>query len=84
MQSRTSQEMLSCNLYLPKHNYWFLQVATVGYGDIAPQTPAEEGVAIFVFVLGIIFFGVLVGSLSQLLQSASKNARKASVYREKM
>lgn len=61
-----------------------LQVATVGYGDIAPQTAAEEGVAIFVFVLGIIFFGVLVGSLTQLLQSASKNARKASMYREKM
>lgn len=56
----------------------------MGYGDISPQTPAEEGIAIFVFVLGIIFFGVLVGSLTQLLQSASKNARKASVYREKM
>jgi len=59
-------------------------VATIGYGDITPQTPLEEGVAIFVMVLGIIFFGVLVGSLTQLLQSASKNARRAQVFREKM
>ena len=33
---------------------------------------------------GIIFFGVLIGSLTQLLQRASKDARKAQLYREKM
>ena len=82
-QPKHQESRCSCNLTC-RNVIFFLQVATVGYGDIAPQTPAEEGIAIFVFVLGIIFFGVLVGSLTQLLQSASKNARKASVYREKM
>ena len=66
----------------PEHGT--VQVATVGYGDITPQTPGEEAVAIFVFLLGIIFFGVLIGSLTQLLQRASKDARKAQLYREKM
>ena len=75
---KTSSSLGIQNLYLP------LQVATIGYGDITAQTTVEEGVAIFVFVLGIIFFGVLVGSLTQLLQSASKNARRAQVFREKM
>ena len=35
-----------------------------------------------VFIVGIIFFGVLIGSLGQLLQSASKDARKAQLYRQ--
>lgn len=36
------------------------------------------------FLIGIIFFGVIIGSLTQLLQRASKDVRKAQLYREKM
>lgn len=61
-----------------------LQVATVGYGDITPQTSVEQGVVLAVFLVGLIFFGVLIGSLTQLLSKASKEARKAQLYRDKM
>ena len=48
----------------------------MGYGDITPHTVPETVVTILVFVLGILFFGILLGSISDMLQRASQAARR--------
>ena len=64
--------------------YVWVQVSTIGYGDITPQNTIEQAVSMLVFLVGVIFFGVLIGSVTQLLQTASRDARKVQSYREKM
>ena len=61
-----------------------LQVVTVGYGDIVPATSIEQCIAIAVFIVGILFFGILLGSIGDMLQRATKSARRAALFREKM
>ena len=61
-----------------------IQVSTIGYGDVTAQGVIEMAIAVVVFLIGIIFFGVLIGGITQLLQTASRDARKAQSYREKM
>ena len=61
-----------------------MQVVTVGYGDIVPTTAVEQCIAIIVFIVGILFFGILLGSIADMLQRASKSARRAALFREKM
>ena len=39
-------------------------VTTVGYGDMFPVTPAGRGIAAFLMVTGIAFFGVLTANLA--------------------
>jgi Ion channel len=41
----------------------------VGYGDIAPQTATEEIVAMFIMLVGVLFFGFIIGSLSEAMQA---------------
>ena len=61
-----------------------LQIVTVGYGDVTPYTAAEQGVTICVEIVGILFFGILLGSIGDMLQRATKSARKAALLRDKM
>lgn len=49
--------------------YWSLTtVATIGFGDILPVTNAERAVMLLVQITGVLFFGILLGSITSLLQ----------------
>ena len=65
-------------------SHLIMQVVTVGYGDIVPATSVEQCIAIAVFIVGILFFGILLGSIGEILQRATKSARRAALFREKM
>ena len=39
-------------------------VTTVGYGDTYPVTPAGRGIATFLLVAGIAFFGLLTANVA--------------------
>ncbi|KAL4446679.1 hypothetical protein ABPG77_007923 [Micractinium sp. CCAP 211/92] len=65
--------------------YWALStVATVGFGDIVPQSAVEVLVVIFVEICGVLFFGLLISSISELLAHANRNARRVQAFRNKM
>ena len=49
--------------------YWSLTtVVTIGFGDVTPSTDAERAVMLFVELTGVVFFGILLGSVTSLLQ----------------
>jgi len=48
--------------------YWVITTfSSVGYGEQTPQTEAELGYTMFVEMLGICFFGYMVGLFRSLL-----------------
>lgn len=54
-----------------KAAYWSVTtLATVGYGDITPQTDAEIEYAIAVMIVGFLTFGYLIGNIAGMLNSA--------------
>ena len=55
-------EIYICSLY-----YVFTTVATVGYGDIHPQTSIERVYSIFLMIVGVVAFSFLSGSLASIL-----------------
>ena len=59
-------------------------MTTVGYGDIHPTTAAEEVVVMILMITHIMLFGLLIGAISELMKTASKHARNADAFREKM
>lgn len=61
-----------------------MQMTTVGYGDIHPTTAAEEGVVMILMITHIMLFGLLIGSVSELMKTASKHARNAEAFSGKM
>jgi len=65
--------------------YWATTtIATVGYGDITPVTTAERIVAMVMMLLGVMFFGFLIGAVGEYLESASSNAQSGRLFRSKM
>ena len=38
------------------------------YGDIYPQTVAEELIAMLIICVGLVFFGIILGSIAEALQ----------------
>ncbi|KAL0047426.1 hypothetical protein WJX82_003095 [Trebouxia sp. C0006] len=65
--------------------YWSLTtVSTIGFGDILPITNAERGVMLMSQITGVLFFGILLGSITSLLQRASQEVKDAQMFREKM
>ena len=66
------------------HHANLLQISTIGYGDVTPQQPAETAIALCVELLGVLIFGVLLGSITELLSRASRLSRRAALFRQKM
>ncbi|KAA6419227.1 MAG: cation channel family, partial [Trebouxia sp. A1-2] len=65
--------------------YWSLTtVSTIGFGDILPITNAERAVMLMSQITGVLFFGILLGSITSLLQRASQEVKDAQMFREKM
>ncbi|DBA74007.1 hypothetical protein WJX77_011223 [Trebouxia sp. C0004] len=65
--------------------YWSLTtVSTIGFGDILPRSDAERAIMLFAQIMGVLFFGILLGSITSLLQRASKELQEAEMFREKM
>lgn len=51
--------------------YWSLTtVSTIGFGDITPRTDPERAVMLFAQLTGVLFFGILLGSITSLLQAS--------------
>eukprot|EP01025_Chloroclados_australasicus_P011578 TRINITY_DN1505_c0_g2_i3.p1 TRINITY_DN1505_c0_g2~~TRINITY_DN1505_c0_g2_i3.p1 ORF type:complete len:657 (+),score=51.59 TRINITY_DN1505_c0_g2_i3:94-2064(+) len=72
------------HLYVGSIYYTLTTVTTVGYGDISPQNDVERVCAMFIFFVGIIFFSFLIGSVTELLASATKVQRRAQKLGEKL
>jgi len=50
---------------IPKSMYWaMVTLTTVGYGDIAPQTPLGQGIAAFIMIMGYGIIAVPTGIYS--------------------
>ena len=48
--------------------YWMLiTMLSVGYGDITPRTNTEIILTMFACIAGIVFFGILLGSIAEAL-----------------
>ena len=49
--------------------YWSLTiVSTIGFGDVLPYTNAERGVMLLAQLAGVLWFGIVLGSVTSLLQ----------------
>ncbi len=59
--------------------YWVVTtLTTIGYGDITPTTPLAKIYTMFVMVLGVLFYGVVIGQVSA--QIMSSDARKRHIH----
>ena len=50
-----------------------ITMLSVGYGDITPKTNAEMIVTMFATIAGIVFFGILLGSIAEALTVSPKS-----------
>uniref|UniRef100_A0A7R9Z6P8 Cyclic nucleotide-binding domain-containing protein n=1 Tax=Chlamydomonas euryale TaxID=1486919 RepID=A0A7R9Z6P8_9CHLO len=65
--------------------YWVITTSTTtGYGDITPRSVAEQVVANLYMIFGLVFFGLLVGTISNVTTRASNKAHKLHVFRKKI
>ena len=63
--------------------YWaFTTITTVGYGDISAYTPGEMVFSMMTQIVGVTFYGYVVGAINSVLGSVDK--RKAAYHKRKM
>ena len=54
--------------------FMLVTMLSVGYGDITPHTNPEIIVCMFALIAGIIFFGILLGSIAEALNVSASHA----------
>jgi len=59
--------------------FMLVTMLSIGYGDITPQTFAEIIVCMFCMIAGIIFFGILLGSIAEALTVSDIDLSYSSV-----
>lgn len=65
--------------------YWALTtITTIGFGDVTPIRNAERATLLFIELMGVLFFGILLGSITSLLQRASAEVKDAQMFHDKM
>ncbi len=47
--------------------FMLVTMLSIGYGDITPQSITEIIIVMFCMIAGIIFFGILLGSIAEAL-----------------
>jgi voltage-gated potassium channel len=69
---------------IPRSVYWaIVTLTTVGYGDIAPQTPIGQMFASLIMILGYGMIAVPTGIVTVAMASASRSKEMASASRSK-
>lgn len=67
--------------------YGHLQVKctrrSTALGCLSTDKPAVQCVATVMMLAGVVFFGILIGSLGEIVQHASTRARQAQMFRRK-
>jgi voltage-gated potassium channel len=51
--------------------FMLVTMLSIGYGDITPQSIVEIIICMFCMIAGIIFFGILLGSIAEALTVGS-------------
>ncbi|GAB4817519.1 hypothetical protein N2152v2_004565 [Parachlorella kessleri] len=59
-------------------------IATIGYGDIVPVSLLETIIVLAVQILGVMFFGLLLSTISEVMQQVNRKARQVQQFRSKM
>ena len=62
-------DMSTGNQYLVSFYWTVTTITTVGYGDISIKTNGEKVCCIFLMIFGVVSFGLLSGSLTNILQN---------------
>jgi hypothetical protein len=70
--------------YTAAFYYATMTITTVGYGDIAGDTTAEQAVASVMMFIGAIFFGYLVSTTTIFLEKVSLGKQELEAYHEKV
>lgn len=65
--------------------YWAITtITTVGFGDIVPTSTIERIAMMVIMLTYIMLFSLLVGSMSHLVKTSTKEARNANIFKNKM
>ena len=70
--------------YMAAFYFSTMTITTVGYGDIAAHTTAEQAVASVMMFLGAVFFGYLVSTTTIFLEKVSQGKQELEAYHEKV
>lgn len=61
-----------------------LQVTTVGFGDVTPETWVELLLMGIIMLTQIVIFGFLIGTMTEIVTNSMTNLRQAEKYKGKM
>ncbi|CAL8465088.1 g4623 [Coccomyxa elongata] len=64
--------------------FMLVTMLSIGYGDITPQSITEIIIVMFCMIAGIIFFGILLGSIAEALTDLNKESKRIAKYRTRM
>ncbi|CAL8463823.1 g3357 [Coccomyxa elongata] len=64
--------------------FMLVTMLSIGYGDITPQSITEIIIVMFCMIAGIIFFGILLGSIAEALTDLNKESKRIAKFRSRM